>query len=93
MDNLIKRMRMRWISPQPPTRYSLSLSLPITLELPISPIYRFESRAISFAFAKELLKMLNYKIKVWHMSIGWGKGSGGWEARWGVGAFEILKYL
>lgn len=27
MDNLIKRMRMRWIFPHPPTRYSHSLSL------------------------------------------------------------------
>lgn len=84
MDNLIKRMRIcrqqqfaAWHalnSPPPPPFSTQTLS--INLQLPFATIYRFESGAISFA-CQRVVEMLNYKIKVWHMSIEWRMRGGG----------------
>lgn len=76
MDNLIKRMRICCqqqfaachalnCQPNPLSPHS---PFPLHIASPISPIYRFESIAISFA-CQRVVEMLNYKIKVAYVNL------------------------
>lgn len=89
MDNLIKRMRMCWIPPSP---YSLlSLSLHHSRASRFTHIsFREQSNFIRFRQRVVENAQLQNKSVAY---VNWKGGREGWEARWGMGAFEILEYL